>query len=244
MNRLNNKIAIITGAASGQGAAEARRFVEEGAKVVVADLNEADGKALVEELGENAIFMSHDVSDESSWQRVVDACIAAFGGIDILVNNAGVYRQQTLAETDQALMDLHYRVNVLGTFFGMKAVYPVMRDRGGGAIVNIASIAALRGAPGLFAYAGSKWMVRGMTKSASHDLAADKIRVNTVLPGLIDTPMLAGNTREYLDAISQMVPTKRLGAPEEVAEAVVYLASDEARYVTGAEISVCGGMSA
>ena len=244
MNRLNDKIAIITGAASGQGAAEARRFVEEGAKVVVADLNEGDGKALVEQLGGRAIFVSHDVSDEGSWRSVVESCLEAFGGIDILVNNAGVYRQKTLAETDQALMDLHYRVNVLGTFFGMKAVYPVMRDRGGGAIVNIASIAALRGAPGIFAYAGSKWMVRGMTKSAAHDLAPDKIRVNTVFPGLIDTPMLAENTREYLDAISQMVPAKRLGIPEEVAEAVVYLASEEARYVTGAELTVCGGMSA
>ncbi|KEQ51798.1 SDR family NAD(P)-dependent oxidoreductase [Sphingobium chlorophenolicum] len=244
MNRLHNKIAIITGAASGQGAAEARRFVEEGAKVVITDLNEVDGKALADQLGDSAIFVSHDVSDEASWQRVVEQCLAAFGGIDILVNNAGIYRQKSLAETDQALMDLHYRVNVLGAFFGMKAVHPVMKAHDGGAIVNISSIAALRGSPGLFAYAGSKWMVRGMTKSAAQDLAQDKIRVNTVLPGLIDTPMLAGNAPEYLEEIKQMVPFKRLGAPEEIADAVVYLASDESRYVTGAEITVCGGMSA
>lgn len=242
VDRLKGKVALITGAASGQGAAEARRFVAEGAKVVIADLNEADGRALAEELGAAALFKRHDVTDEATWASIVDATVEAFGRIDILVNNAGVYRQQSMVETDVALMDLHYRVNVLGPFMGMKAVHSQMREQGGGAIVNIASIAALGGNPGIFAYTGSKWAVRGMSRAAAQELAADGIRVNAVFPGLIDTPMLASNSREYLDHIAQMVPMKRLGTSEDVAEAVVYLASDEAAYVTGAELTVGGGL--
>lgn len=244
MARLARKIAIVTGAASGQGAAEARRFVEEGAKVVLADLNDADGKALAEQLGGSALFVRHDVTSEPSWRDVLKKAGEAFGPVDILVNNAGTYRQKSLQETDAALMDLHYRVNVLGSFLGMKAVYPVMKQAGGGAIINVSSLAGLRGFPGIFAYSASKWTVRGMSKCAAVDFADDKIRVNCILPGLIDTPMLAGNTQEYLDAISQTVPLKRLGLPEEVANAAVYLASDEASYVTGTEIAVCGGICA
>tara|TARA_R110000782_G_scaffold78276_9_gene155639 strand:- start:70392 stop:71126 length:735 start_codon:yes stop_codon:yes gene_type:complete len=242
MNRLSGKVAIISGAASGQGAEETRLFIQEGAQVVLTDLNEADGQALADQLGSSAFFVAHDVSSESSWQHVVERTCDRFGKIDILVNNAGVYRQNSLQETDVALMDLHYRVNVLGPFMGMKAVHPIMKQGGGGAIVNIASVAGARGLPGIFAYAGSKWSLRGMSKCAAVDLAEDGIRVNAVLPGLIDTPMLAGNTREYLDAVSQSVPMKRLGSPDEVARAVLYLASDEAAYVTGTEISVCGGI--
>ncbi len=242
MNRLSGKVAIISGAASGQGAEEARLFIQEGAKVVLTDLNEADGQALADQLGGAALFVLHDVSSEESWQQVVQKACDRFGKVDILVNNAGVYRQQTLQDSDVALMDLHYRINVLGPFMGMKAVCPIMRQGGGGSIINIASVAGMRGLPGIFAYASSKWSLRGMSKCAAMDLAQDKIRVNAVLPGLIDTPMLAGNTREYLDAVSQSVPMKRLGAPDEVANAVLYLASDEAAYVTGAEITVCGGV--
>lgn len=242
MDRLKDKVAIITGAASGQGAAEARLFISEGASVVIADLNEADGLSLASQLGSKARFIYLDVADEQSWQVLIEETVKAFGRIDILVNNAGVYRQKSLTETDVALMDLHYRVNVIGPFLGMKAVQPLMRQQGGGSIVNVASLAAMGGNPGIFAYSSSKWAVRGMSKAAAKDLAPDSIRVSTVFPGLIDTPMLATNSREYLDALCEAVPMKRLGTPEDVAAAVVYLASDEASYVTGAELTVCGGL--
>jgi 3alpha(or 20beta)-hydroxysteroid dehydrogenase len=242
MRRLTGKVALVTGAASGQGAEEARLFIAEGANVVLTDLNEADGKALADQLGRSALFLPHDVSDEASWRGVVERACDAFGTIDILVNNAGIYRQQSLQNSTAALMDLHYRVNVLGTFLGMSAVHPVMQRAGGGSIINVGSVAGLRGLPGIFAYASSKWSVRGMTKCAAVDLAVDKIRVNSVLPGLIDTPMLAGNTPEYLDSVAQTIPLKRLGLPDDVARAVLYLASDDAIYVTGTEITVCGGV--
>jgi 3alpha(or 20beta)-hydroxysteroid dehydrogenase len=140
------------------------------------------------------------------------------------------------------LLDLHYRVNVRGVFLGMHTVYQTMIEAGGGAIVNIASGAGARGYPGLFAYAGSKWMARGLTKCAAVDLAKSAVRVNAILPGLIDTPMLGENSPEYLRQLTQMVPMGRLGSAEEVAEAALYLASDAASYVSGAEIAVCGAL--
>ncbi len=240
MQRLRGKVAIITGAASGQGAAEARRFAQEGAQVVLADLNEAAGAEIAREIGDHARFVAHDVVEETSWAGLVDATVSAFGGVDTLVNNAGVYRQKTLQDTDLDLMNFHYRINVVGPFLGMKAVRAAMIARGGGTIVNVSSALALRAYPGVFAYASSKWMVRGMSKNAAVDYAADKIRVNTIVPGLIDTPMLADNTREYLDAIARTIPANRIGLPEEIASAALYLASDEAAYVSGAELNVCG----
>ena len=244
MPRLRDKVAIITGAASGQGAAEARLFAAEGARVVIADINEVDAEALASEIGEAAIFLRLDVADEESWASVVAATIERFGKIDILINNAGVYRPRAFQETDKALMEFHYRVNVLGVFLGMKAVQTAMLANGGGAIVNTASGAGLRGYPGMFAYAGSKWAVRGLSKCAAVDLATTGIRVNVLLPGLIDTPMLAQNDPDYLEMISKLPPAGRLGRVEEVAEAALYLASDAASYTTGAEISVCGGLVA
>ena len=244
MARLANKVAIITGAASGQGAAEARLFAAEGARVVVTDVNEKTAQAVAKEIGANAIAVKLDVTDEAGWKKVVEATLAAFGRIDILVNNAGVYKPRPIQQTDRALMDLHYNVNVVGTFLGMQAVREVMRDGGGGAIVNIASGAGTRGFPGMLAYSGSKFMVRGISRCAAIDLAADKIRVNLVLPGIIDTPMLAENPPEVLAAFPTMSPAQRLGTVEEIAEAVLFLASDAASYVMGAELSVCGGLMA
>ena len=240
MQRLRGKVAIITGAASGQGAAEAKRFAAEGAQVILADLNEAAGHEIAREIGNQARFVAHDVVEETSWTGLIDAAVEACGGIDILVNNAGVYRQKPLQDTDLELMNFHYRINVVGPFLGMKAVRDAMIARGGGAIVNVSSALALRAYPGVFAYASSKWMVRGMSKNAAVDYAADKIRVNTIVPGLINTPMLADNTREYLDAIARTIPANRIGLPEEIASAALYLASDEAAYVSGAELNVCG----
>ncbi len=244
MARLANKVAIITGAASGQGAAEARLFAAEGARVVVTDVNEKTAQAVAKEIGANAIAVKLDVTDEAGWKKVVEATLAAFGRIDILVNNAGVYKPRPIQQTDRALMDLHYNVNVVGTFLGMQAVREVMRDGGGGAIVNIASGAGTRGFPGMLAYSGSKFMVRGISRCAAIDLAADKIRVNLILPGIIDTPMLAENPPEVLAAFPTMSPAQRLGTVEEIAEAVLFLASDAASYVMGAELSVCGGLMA
>jgi 3alpha(or 20beta)-hydroxysteroid dehydrogenase len=244
MDRLKDKIAIVTGAGSGQGAAEARLFAAEGAQVVLTDLNAEGGEVVAGEIGAKALFIPHDISDEDGWRKVVGTVLDRFGRIDVLVNNAGVYRQKTFQETDRALLDFHYNVNVLGTFLGMQAVYPPMRDQGGGAIINVSSGAALRGYPGLFAYASSKWMVRGLSKCAAVDLAESNIRVNTILPGLIDTPMLAGNTSEYIEYLNNIIPAKRLGTADEVAHAALYLASDDARYVMGAEITVCGAVSA
>jgi 3alpha(or 20beta)-hydroxysteroid dehydrogenase len=244
MNRLTNKIAIITGAASGQGAAEAKLFAAEGARVVLTDINAREGAAIAARIGSNALFVEHDVSDDSAWKRVIKAAVNAFGAPTVLINNAGVYKPKSFQETDSALLDFHYRVNVRGVFLGMQAVYPLMLEAGGGSIVNIASGAGARGYPGLFAYAGSKWMVRGLSKCAAVDLASSGIRINAILPGLIDTPMLNENSPEYLRQLTQMVPMGRFGTVDEVAEAALYLASDAAAYVSGAELAVCGALMA
>ena len=244
MNRLTGKIAIITGAASGQGAAEAKLFASEGARVVLTDLNDRQGRALASQIGDQALFIQHDVGDEASWQSVVKATLEAFGRPTVLINNAGVYKPKRFQETDAELLDFHYRVNVRGVFLGMQATYQLMIEAGGGSIVNVASGAGARGYPGLFAYAGSKWMVRGLTKCAAVDLAKSAVRINAILPGLIQTPMLGENAPEHLQQMTQLVPMGRLGRAEEVAEAALYLASDAASYISGAELAVCGALMA
>lgn len=243
MGRLEGKVAIVTGAASGQGSAEARLFAAEGARVVVSDRSPA-GAEVAAQIGEGALFVPHDVSDEAAWAHVIDVTMARYGRIDILVNNAGVYHPQTLQDTSAEMMDLHYRVNQFGVFLGMKAVVDPMTKVGGGAIVNVSSGTALRGMPSSFAYSGSKWAVRGLSRCAAVDLATHGIRVNLIFPGIIDTPMLQNNTPETLKMLCDMIPFRRLGTPEEVASAALYLVSDEASYITGAEISVCGGINA
>lgn len=242
MARLAGKVAIITGAASGQGAAAARLFAAEGAFVVLTDVQDGAGGALARDIGDRALYVHLDVADPEQWRDVVDRAVDVCGRIDILLNNAGLYRPMSFGDTDLAVFDLHYRVNAQGVFLGMKAVTGAMIAVGGGAIVNTASAAGMRGYPGVFAYAASKWMVRGMSKSAAADLAIHNIRVNCILPGLIDTPMLAQNAPDHLEAISKMPPMQRLGTASEVAEAALYLASSASSYTTGAEIAVCGGM--
>jgi 3alpha(or 20beta)-hydroxysteroid dehydrogenase len=244
MGRLANKVAIITGAGSGQGAAEAKLFAAEGAKVVVTDINEAAARAVAAEIGEAAIAVRHDVAEEADWSNVVSEALRAFGAVHVLVNNAGVYKPRSLQDTDRALLDLHYKVNVVGVFLGMKAVREAMREAGGGAIVNTASGAGLKGFGNMLAYSGSKWMVRGISRGAAIDLAPENIRVNVLLPGIIDTPMLAENPPEVLAAFPTMSPSQRLGTVDEIARAVLFLASDEASYVMGAELTVDGGLMA
>lgn len=236
---LTNKVAIVTGAASGQGAAEARLFASLGAKVVLTDIA-AQGEAVAAEIGDRAKFVRHDVGRADEWEAVASACLAAFGRIDILVNNAGVYDPKTLEDTDEALFERHYRVNQLGVFLGMKAVVPAMKDAGGGSIINISSQAGLSSHPATLAYTTTKWAVRGMSKAAAQDLAPANIRVNSVHPGLIDTPMINHNPAEKLEGFRQAIPLGRIGSADEIASVVAFLASDAASYVSGAEIAVTG----
>jgi 3alpha(or 20beta)-hydroxysteroid dehydrogenase len=241
MPRLQNKIIIVTGGARGQGAAEARLFVREGARVIITDVLETQGAQLARELGQDsAVFVRHDVSSETDWQKALETA-AALGGLHGLINNAGIYHPATLMETDAALFERHMRINQLGVFLGMKAVVPLMERSGGGAIVNISSVAGLRGSPGAIAYSATKWAVRGMTKAAAIDLAPRGIRVNSIHPGPIDTPMLDARTPEQNARRLEAVPMKRRGTPEEVADLVLFLVSDESRYITGAEVAIDGG---
>jgi 3alpha(or 20beta)-hydroxysteroid dehydrogenase len=241
MPRLQNKIILITGGARGQGAAEARLFVREGARVIITDVLEAPGQQLANELGQdNALFLRHDAASETDWEKAI-AAAAALGGLHGLVNNAGIYQPATLMETDTALFERHMRVNQLGPFLGMKAVVPLMERSGGGAIVNISSVAGLRGSPGAIAYSATKWALRGMTKAAAIDLAPRNIRVNSIHPGPIDTEMLNVRTAEQNQRRLQLVPMKRMGTVEEIADLVLFLVSDESRYITGAEVAIDGG---
>jgi 3alpha(or 20beta)-hydroxysteroid dehydrogenase len=246
MQRLKNKIAIITGAARGMGAATARLFVAEGARVMIADVLDPEGSALASELGAAARYRHHDVSREDSWDSLVHDTLAEFGGVDVLVNNAGVLLMRGLLETSRADFERILGVNLLGTFLGIKSVAPQLIARGGGAIINISSVDGMKGSNATSAYSASKWGVRGLTKVAAMELGHQGVRVNSVHPGGINTAMTAragaeaqAATRRYFKAT---VPLGRLGQPEEVAPLVLFLASDEASYVCGAEITVDGGM--
>lgn len=243
MGRLEGKVALITGAARGQGAEEARLFASEGACVAVADIREAEGRALADELGAGAIFVRLDVTEEESWTQAVAATVAAFGGLDILVNNAGIFLARPLSETSVADIEAVFRVNQLGVLLGMKTVLPVMRDAGGGSIVNISSTAGLRGAPNTAAYTASKHAVRGMTKCAALEFAPHRIRVNSVHPGLIDTDMVRDTlTESFMGGLVAAIPQRRFGTSRDVASMVLFVASDEAAYSTGGEF-VCDGGS-
>lgn len=242
MGRLENKVAIITGAASGMGAADARLFVKEGAKVVITDLNEAAGKALAEELGENALFIRQNVAEESEWTRVVEETVAAFGRVDVLVNNAGILLMKSMEDTTVDEFNRIMAINVGGVFFGMKAVAPVMREQGSGVIINMSSAAGMVGQVQTVAYSASKFAVRGMTKAAAMDLGPYGIRVISIHPGSIATPMTA-QSGVVADAPLPLAPLNRTGSAEEVAKVVAFAASDDASYVTGSELIVDGGLT-
>ena len=243
MARFDGKVILISGGARGQGAAEARHLVKEGAKVVIGDVLEKEGNALAKELGSAAVFVRHDVTSEADWATAIKAA-EGLGGLHGLVNNAGVYTPKRLVDTDVALWDRHVRINQTGCFLGMKAVVEPITRAGGGSIVNISSGAGLRGSPQAFAYSTTKWALRGMTKCAAMDLARNKIRVNSVHPGPIETDMINWRTPEENNKRLKMVPMRRNGTAEEVARLVLFLLSDESSYITGAEVAIDGGITA
>ncbi|MDO9404736.1 MAG: glucose 1-dehydrogenase [Polaromonas sp.] len=243
MTRFRDKTILITGGATGQGASEARMIVAEGGRVVIGDLQEAEGKALAGELGKCASFIHMDVSVPAHWADAINAARLLGGRLDGLVNNAGIYRPQNLRQTTLDSWQQHIAVNQTGCFLGMQAAAEAMGNGGGGSIVNISSTAGLRGSPNAFAYCASKWAVRGMTKAAALGLAASGIRVNSVHPGPINTAMLAARSPEDNLARQKLVPLGRFGEADEVARMVLYLLSDEAAFITGAEMTVDGGVS-
>jgi 3alpha(or 20beta)-hydroxysteroid dehydrogenase len=250
MGVLDGKVALISGGARGMGAAHSRRFVAEGARVVLGDILDDDGTALAEELGTAARFVHLDVTRESDWADAVAACSSEFGRLDILVNNAGIGAGGSIADT---LVDEYLRVimvNQVGVYLGMQQASPLMGESGGGSIVNISSIDGIIGMGGASAYVASKFAVRGMTKCAAIELAPLGIRCNSVHPGFVDTPMLRGEAGDpaVAEAISQqvapLIPLGRLARPEELTEMVLFLASDGSSYCNGAEFVVDGGMLA
>jgi len=248
MDRLKGKVALISGGARGQGAAEARLFVREGAKVVVGDVLEDQTKKLAAEINDGAAQVAAglrlDVTRAADWRSAVDACVRLFGGLDILINNAGIFNMSGLEDTSEELWDSVVNINQKGVWLGMKAAVPAMRNRGGGSIVNISSVAGLTGSTGSTAYHGTKGAVRLLTKAAAVQYAPEKIRVNSVHPGVIATQMIDIIPREMRDRFGMIVPMQREGTAEEVANVVLFLASDDASYVTGAEFVVDGGLTA
>lgn len=243
--RLEGKVALITGGARGQGAAEARRFVAEGARVVVADVLDEVGDELVAEIGPAASFVSLDVTDEEAWVAAVATAEESFGPLTTLVNNAGILLFHQLVNTPADEFRRVLEVNLTGTFLGIKSAAPSIERAGGGAIVNISSIGGLMGLPAVSAYVSSKFGVTGLTKSAAIELGPKGIRVNSVHPGSVDTPMirLEGLDDADFSPFYERLPIKRLGTVDDVTNMVTFLVSDEATYVTGAEFAVDGGAS-
>jgi len=245
MISLEGKTAIITGAARGQGAATATLFAAAGARVYLTDVLVEEGWTVAAEIGDAARFLQHDVSDQQNWADIVREVEQAEGKIDILVNNAALANSIPFLELASDTMDRMMAVNVKGCIVGMQAVLPGMIERGGGSIINISSVNGLRGTGGSAAYDATKWAIRGMSKSVALEFADRGIRVNTVHPGAIDTPMLnpAGGELSGL-AKSFRIPMGRVGESSEVAYATLFLASDAASYISGAELAVDGAWTA
>ena len=243
MNRFEGRVALVTGGSRGMGAATVRRLHAEGAAVVVADILDDDGKALADELGDRVRFIHLDVSSEEQWQDAIAQTEREFGTLDVLVNNAGILKFNAL--TDVPLEEFRHviDVNLVGVFLGMKHAIPAMKRAGKGAIVNVSSTEGMAATLFCSAYTASKFGVRGITKAAALEYAADNIRANSVHPGGMDTPM----TRAVMDEagrkyVASKVPMKRMGTPEDVAGVIAFLASDDAAYTTGAEVLIDGGV--
>lgn len=247
--RLEGKVAFITGAAGGQGKEEAFLFAKEGATVVISDIQEELLQKTGEELkllAPESAYFQHDVTSEDQWKDIIDQVAEKYGRIDILVNNAGISPANRLLDTSMELWNKVMDINATGTFLGMKYVVPVMQKNGGGSIVNISSIAGLTGGSGASAYTASKGAIRMLTKGAAIEFAKDSIRVNSVHPGVIETPMTEDLLKD--DRIKTMMeastPLPRFGNSKDIASGVLFLASDESSFVTGIEMPIDGGYSA
>lgn len=247
LGRLNGKVAIVTGGGTGIGGGISRVFGREGASVVVAEIDPKIGEATVSEItaaGGTALFHRTDVSVDADISAMIDRAVAEFGGLDVLVNNAGVGIGKSTEESSLEDWNRIMGINARGTFFAMKYAIPHMRARGGGSIINIGSLFALRGAPSYGVYHASKGAIRSMTKSTALAHAAERIRVNAVHPGLIETPASTRDMTAQQIAAANIGPMGHWGQPEDIAYACLYLASDEARFVTGIDMPVDGGLSA
>jgi NAD(P)-dependent dehydrogenase (short-subunit alcohol dehydrogenase family) len=245
--RVAGKVALITGAARGMGAAHARTMAREGATVAIADIAPEAGQELAAELrgaGGQASYHDLDVTDPGAWRDIADAVQRAYGRIDVLVNNAGVQMRSFGIEADDDEWAKVTAVNQYGVFLGMRAVIPSMAENGGGSIVNIASVAALVGLPGSLPYQASKSAVLGLTRGAAAAYGPQRIRVNAICPGLIVTAMTESASMDAVNAMKAQIPLRREGKPEEISAAVVFLASDESSYITGAALPIDGGFVA
>jgi 3alpha(or 20beta)-hydroxysteroid dehydrogenase len=241
MGKLDGRVAIVTGGARGQGAAEGRLFAEEGATVFITDVLTDEGEKTAAELG--GTFVEHDVTDPEQWAALVTRVVDAHGRLDILINNAGILRWERMVDTSPASWNEVVAVNQTGVFLGMHAVAPQMMTQHSGSIVNISSVGGLRGASACFSYAATKWAVRGMTKGAAIELGPHGVKVNSIHPGIIDTPMMGDHDLDDL-ASAIGVPLQRYAQPEEVAKLVLWLVSDDNSYSTGAEFVIDGGQTA
>ena len=250
MGRLSGKVALISGGARGQGEAEVRLFVAEGAKVVFGDVLDDLGRALASELSGDALFLHHDVREEAQWEAMVATAETNFGKLDVLVNNAGILQFGTMTHETSLVDYMHLvSINQVGVFLGMKAAIPAMLRNKSGSIVNISSSNGFAGYGGTIAYTASKFAVRGMTKTAALEYGKVGIRVNSIHPGGIDTPMtnsgdLGDMTQADQDAVYAGLAMPRVGKPQEVAKLALFLASDDSSYSTGSEFSIDGGMLA
>lgn len=244
---LTGRVAIVTGGARGIGGAVTRLFAARGAHVVIADMMDEAGHELAAELGGNVSFEHLDVSDETGWERIVAQTVRKFGPVDVLVNCAGILIVDAITSFEKAKFERVLQVNLVGTFLAIKHAGGAMVTGGGGSIVNISSIEGLQGSTAMAAYASSKWGVRGLTKVAAVELGASGVRVNSVHPGPVNTPMINPNAlpSSELTAVGllKLMPISRVADPMEVAHACLYLASDASAMVTGAEITIDGGLT-
>ncbi|MGX7107987.1 SDR family NAD(P)-dependent oxidoreductase [Facklamia miroungae] len=243
MERLKDKVIIITGGAQGMGKVHAEVALTEGAMVVITDINEEKGNEVAKELGQNILFIKQDVTKEEDWKKVIDATMDKWGKIDALVNNAGITYNMKIE--DISLDDYMKIVNInqVSVFLGIKAVTPIMKEQKQGSIINISSMNGLIG--GAIGYTDTKFAIRGMTKAAARELSPYNITVNSVHPGVVHTPMLEQpGVKEAVDKFKETIPMRRVAQPEEVSNMIVFLASDEARYSTGSEFVIDGGVTA
>jgi 3alpha(or 20beta)-hydroxysteroid dehydrogenase len=246
MIELDGRVAIITGGAGGQGAAAARLYAEHGAKVVIADITEAAGKAVAEEIGEAAFFQRLDVGDEESWGECIAATKHRWGRIDALLNNAGVMHVTSIVDGELRDFERVLRVNLVGPWLGIRAVAPTMIAQGKGSIVNVGSTASLWGMHGISAYSSSKWGLRGLTKAAAMELGHKGVRVNAIFPGGVNTRMAGGGGAADVEALNRSYmrqPIQRIADPSEIANVSLFLISDASSYMCGAELAVDGGLT-